>query len=150
MLTSEVFKAAQMAEYLNLDERQCARLASDGVLFRNASGEYKKLPSIRGYIRHLQESLNDDDRGPKYDEEVRRLRRENERENSLVDTVENIEAVYTPLMNKIFQTIDKAPATASKACPAVDGRGRQKIAAAFVGGKNRLAQKHFELFGVQL
>ncbi len=148
MADSQTVEVSVLSDFLGLTTRRIQQLSNEGVVFKNKRGEYKFLESVKGYVKYLQAAMDgkDSERGPKYDEEVRKLKRENDIAESFVERLEDIEAVFTPIHNSISKAIDQIPNIASEACPAVDGRGREKIAAALVGKKNELAREHRRLF----
>lgn len=45
-----------LAQFLNLTPRQVQNLANDGVIHKDARGEYEMAASIQSYIRYLQRS----------------------------------------------------------------------------------------------
>ena len=141
-------KAEDLALYLDLTPQRIHQLVKEGVVFKRARGDFKFDESVQGYIKYLKAALDgkESERGPKYEEEVRKLKRENDLEEGFVEHLSDIEAVYTPIYSRISQVIDRLPDIATDACPAVDGRGREKMAEALIVEKNELARAHERLF----
>ena len=142
MAETNLVTVDKLANFVGLSERRCQQLSREGVMFKSKHGEYKFLESVSGYIKYLQASLDgkESERGPKYDQEVRKLRRENDLEEGMVAPVSEIVSVVRPLITMLSQKIDLLPGIAADACKEVDGRGRERMAKALVTEKNELAR----------
>lgn len=56
MVNEDTIVAANyMADLLNVTERRIQQLAKEDVLKREGRGQYRLMPSIRGYIKFIQE-----------------------------------------------------------------------------------------------
>ena len=148
----QLWTVSSAATELQCDRASLAKWVDDSGLEPQTVQERKNGDIREYYMSDLarlsceKSTGKETERGPKYEEEVRRLKRENDLEESLVERLADIEAVYTPLLKRVSQVIDRIPQIASDACPAVDGRGREKMAAALIVEKNQLAKEHERIF----
>lgn len=135
-----------MGKFIGVTSRQVRNLVADGTLIEEQNKKLKLIENIQRYFKkkHQPDNFEGDSKTDlerlKLEQEVRKLKHTNDINAGIVAPVDQVEALIRPVMARLSQAIDRLPDIAGDACKEVDGRGREKMAAALVTEKNELAR----------
>lgn len=142
-------KVDSLARLFNLSPRRVQQLAREGIVKKDTRGFYDVIPSVQGYVTYLQQQLEgkptQDVAKQIRDEQLRRMRLENEaREFSLVP-IDEVEELFLETVSIVAQMCDSLE---SRLPPLVvnqsDARAVKRIISAETGRIRNSAAKTLE------